>query len=152
MTICILVLLVAACSSASEEQDEPSTTTEDPGTTSPTPTTSLPRPTVAPDRQDDRPAGVFVPDEIVDAALEQAATDTGMSPDDFEVDLATQVTWNDGSLGCPQEGRSYIQVLTDGYWVVLVNVGDTYDYRSGTDLQFRRCQNGAPPVTTYVDR
>ncbi len=93
-----------------------------------------------------------MPDEIVDAALEQAAADTGMTPDDFEVDLAMQVTWNDGSLGCPEEGRSYIQVLTDGYWVVVTHDGDTYDYRSSMDAEFRMCGDGAPPVSVYEDR
>ena len=29
------------------------------------------------------------------------------------------VTWSDGSLGCPQPGEYYTQVLVPGYWIVF---------------------------------
>ena len=33
------------------------------------------------------------------------------------------MTWPDASLGCPQEGMMYAQVLTPGYLVVIRDAG-----------------------------
>lgn len=49
------------------------------------------------------------------------------------------VVWPDGSLGCPEPGVAYLQVQTDGYWVIA-QVGDVrYDYRVDADGRFRLC-------------
>lgn len=145
---------MTACSDASQEPGDSTTAAPDSETTSPTSpsTTSVPRPSLVPSTQPEIPAGVFVSDDIVSAALQQAAADAGAAPEDFEVVSALQVTWNDGSLGCPQEGQSYTQALVDGFWVILTDGSETYDYRSAMDTSFRLCANGAPPVTSYVDR
>lgn len=58
------------------------------------------------------------------------------------------VTWPDGSLGCPQPGMAYPQVLIDGFWVVL-RIGDTeYDYRADDRGRFILCEkpDRMPPV------
>ena len=151
--ICAFALLVTACSGGSSDADS-ATSNPDPETTistSPS-TTDNPRPTVVPSTQPDVPLGVFVSDDIVDAARRQVADDTGVAAADFQVERALQVTWNDGSLGCPQEGQSYTQALVDGFWVVLTHDGDVFDYRSAIDARFRACVGGAPPASTYVDR
>jgi hypothetical protein len=62
----------------------------------------------------------------------------GSRPEAVTVVKSEAVTWNDGSLGCPKRGVFYIQVLIEGYWVIL-QVGPTqYDYHVGT--------NGTPIV------
>ncbi|MEW6401054.1 MAG: hypothetical protein AB1649_04600 [Chloroflexota bacterium] len=40
------------------------------------------------------------------------------------------VTWPDASLGCPQMGMAYIQVLTPGYKITLEANGKTYPYHT----------------------
>lgn len=45
--------------------------------------------------------------------------------------LVEEVVWSDASLGCPQPGMSYAQVVTDGMRIVLEADGALYDYRSG---------------------
>jgi len=40
-----------------------------------------------------------------------------------------RVQFRDSSLGCPQEGQMYLQVITPGYQVLLRVEGETYDYR-----------------------
>lgn len=115
-------------------------------------TSSTPPSSVTPSTQAGVPSGVSVPDDVLDAALQQAAEDTGMSPDEFDVVGAAQVTWNDGSLGCPQPGRMYTQALVEGYWVILANEGETFDYRSSMNAEFSRCMDGRPPFASNSDR
>ena len=38
--------------------------------------------------------------------------------------------WPDASLGCPEPGRAYAQVLTTGYVVLLSRGQDVFEYRS----------------------
>jgi hypothetical protein len=57
--------------------------------------------------------------------------------------------WNDGSLGCPQPGEFYIQILINGHWVVLQVEGVEYDYRVSDSGHFILCEGkGMPPITT----
>jgi len=51
------------------------------------------------------------------------------------------VTWRDGSLGCPEPGRSYTQALVPGVRIVLEVDGATYDYRGTHRGGFRLCTN-----------
>jgi hypothetical protein len=46
---------------------------------------------------------------------------------------AEQVTWNDGSLGCPQPGQLYTQMLVDGYRIVAITNAGRMEYH--TDAQ-----------------
>lgn len=90
---------------------------------------------------------------MVDGVRELASDDTGIPPGEFEVETAAEVTWSDGSLGCPQPGQAYTQALVDGYWVVLSHGSDIYDYRAGSDGEFRLCPGGGdPPASLYEDR
>lgn len=85
-----------------------------------------------------------VPAAIMDAARADLATLTGLDPATFATIRAEQVIWSDGSLGCPVPGRSYIQVVTPGFWIQLQAGGKTYDYRSSTAGPVRRCDLAAP--------
>lgn len=47
--------------------------------------------------------------------------------------LAVQpTTWPDSSLGCPQRGRQYLQMLTPGYCIDLRAEGRIWTYHSDT--------------------
>ncbi len=55
------------------------------------------------------------------------------------------VEWPDGSLGCPQPGMLYTQVITPGYQVI-VSAGDLeLDYRLDRRGGFRVCETPAVP-------
>ena len=60
---------------------------------------------------------------------------------------AEHVTWRDASLGCPQPGVSYAQVLTPGIWLVLSHQSREFDY-SIADTRAVLCQErrGAQPL------
>lgn len=49
----------------------------------------------------------------------------------IEVAGVEERTWSDASLGCPEPGRFYAQVLTPGYRIVLRVDGGVYVYHSG---------------------
>jgi hypothetical protein len=55
------------------------------------------------------------------------AQDLGVPAQDIEVQSVDAVEWSDGSLGCPQEGMMYAQVITPGYRVLLEVDGQAYE-------------------------
>jgi hypothetical protein len=49
----------------------------------------------------------------------QALRRTGVDPSSLTVTHVEPVTWPDSSLGCPQPGMQYLQMLTSGYRIEL---------------------------------
>jgi len=85
-----------------------------------------------------------LPAAVLDPILADAAQRTGLPQNALEVALAEARTWPDGSLGCPQSGMAYTQVLVDGYQVI-VQAGDrTLDYRGSGPGRFRLCEAVTP--------
>ncbi|MDX1521065.1 MAG: hypothetical protein R3264_05525, partial [Anaerolineae bacterium] len=64
-------------------------------------------------------------DEIVADASQR----TGVPPSEIEVVSSDPETFNDASLGCPEPGRMYAQVITDGFVVLVDADGVVLDYR-----------------------
>jgi hypothetical protein len=85
-----------------------------------------------------------VPAEVMDPILAAAAERAGVAREELEVIRAEQVTWSDGSLGCPEPGQMYTQALVDGYHVVIVAGDDELDYRVGSAGSFRVCESPLP--------
>ncbi|HEU4916709.1 MAG TPA: hypothetical protein VFV13_09115 [Acidimicrobiia bacterium] len=72
---------------------------------------------------------------IVAPAIDDLAQRLGSSSDAIEVVSAEEVTWPDGSLGCPEPGMSYTQALVDGSKVVLRHEDRVFVYHAGDDDQ-----------------
>lgn len=90
-----------------------------------------------------------VPEELLAAILEDAETRVDTEGAHLAVARAEAVTWNDGSLGCPQPGMMYTQAPVDGYWVVLISGSQEFDYRVTGGGFFTLCERGLPlPLTT----
>ena len=53
---------------------------------------------------------------------------------------AGPMTWNDGSLGCPEPGQGYTQALVEGFHVILEVGGREFDYRVGGGADVRLCE------------
>ena len=62
-----------------------------------------------------------------------------MPVDQVTVQSAEPVTFPDGSLGCPVPGMAYTQHVVDGYKIVALAAGTTYDYRGTAPGKFRLC-------------
>lgn len=129
LALTLLALMVAACSrpisptpdsqaaTPSPESSVVETPASPPPTGTPAPardTSPLPDPASSPI---ETPRGAV--DEVVAAAQEHLAQELGISPDEAEVRSVEAVEWPDASLGCPEKGEAYAQVVTPGYRIVL---------------------------------
>jgi hypothetical protein len=81
---------------------------------------------------------------LVTDAVADLARQLDISPNDVTVVAAREVTWPDGSLGCPEPGMMYTQALVDGTLVVLEADGQRYEYHGGTPLVL--CENPKSPI------
>jgi hypothetical protein len=81
-----------------------------------------------------------VPAEMIAGIVADAAQRSGVAESDVEVEEATAMTWNDGSLGCPEPGQFYTQALVEGYHVIVVVDGERLDYRAVRGDGFRLCE------------
>lgn len=100
---------------------------------------------IATDRRDPR-AGE-VPSDLLERIRADAATRSGVAPGELEVVSASNVTWSDGSLGCPEPGKMYTMALVPGYHVVLRAGEQEFDYRATASGDFRVCANSHPGGT-----
>ena len=75
-----------------------------------------------------RPSILAAPDQ---QAIADLAARLRIAPEAIAVARMVEVDWPDGSVGCPQPGMRYKQVLTNGTFIQL-QVGDQlYNYHSG---------------------
>ena len=77
----------------------------------------------------------IVPSQVVtsvtDLAKEDLAKRLNISTGEISVVSEKEITWNDGSLGCPQPDMMYTQALVEGSQVVLSAKNNSYDYHAG---------------------
>lgn len=85
-----------------------------------------------------------VPEDLLATILADAATRSGEPAEALEVVTAQAMSWNDGSLGCPEPGMLYTQALVDGYRVVIRAAGEELDYRAGNG-GFSLCDTPTAP-------
>lgn len=148
------VLLVAAlsgCGSAGPDPAEgPATPTDGAGTSTPAPTppSGTGRPTIPPPGDDSVPADLES-DPRVQRAIQDAKGRVGVVAADVVIAGYSPVTWNDGSLGCPQQGRSYTQALVEGELLLLRSDQRVMSYHSGNGQDFSYC---ADPSDGYTLR
>ena len=102
---------------------------ETPATPTPEATTP-PEPTAAPTQvaESIMPEKPLTPEEqkIAEQATAILAKELNVVPEDVTILEVTHVTWRDSSLGCPEQGMMYTQVITPGYRVKAEVNGETY--------------------------
>lgn len=91
-----------------------------------------------------RPVNTDIPQ--VRVAVEDLAQRLSVAPDSIEVLEALAVIWPDSSMGCPQPGMAYTQVLTDGLFIRLQAEGKEYHYHSGGSRDPFLCTQGLESV------
>jgi hypothetical protein len=87
-----------------------------------------------------RPPVLEVPAGIVELIEDEVSRLAGVPVDQLTLVRADQITWPDGSLGCPQPGEMYTQSLVEGYWIVVQANDETFDFRVAEDGSFHRCE------------
>ena len=94
----------------------PSTAAPEKSMPTPLPETAVPGATPAP--------------QSSDLALANLAATLGIAPTAITVKVVEPVDWPDASLGCPQPGMMYAQVITPGFRIVLEVDGRSYEYHT----------------------
>ncbi len=74
------------------------------------------------------------------AAIKNLAEQTGLPPEQINRVSVEAVEWSDTSLGCPQEGYMYAQVITPGYKIILEAEGVQYEYHTDEGTHVVLCQ------------
>lgn len=139
LAVAATVLLVA-CGNESGAGGEPSMTPTSSSPQSPDPTSPTPGPTSGPT---DLPT---LPADPVEQAKADLAAHLRVDPAQVTVVSTSEVTWRDGSLGCPEPGMMYTQALIPGIRTILEVAGKQYHYHSGGKRAPFRCENPQPPV------
>jgi hypothetical protein len=141
-----LALLLTACGAGDEEArpTTPPTTASAPAPVEPGPEESEGGTGSSAELPADLRGRPEVARAIADAASRQDVPEARVA-----VAAWTPVTWNSGSLGCPQPGRAYTQALVDG-WLLLLRVDTALlAYHAGPDGAFGYC---AEPDGTFTVR
>jgi hypothetical protein len=86
-------------------------------------------------------------DQVAAARADLRNRVTTLKDENIRLLSAEEVTWNDGSLGCPEPGMMYTMALVPGYRIVLEADGQTYNYHGAKDRPPRLCQ----PRTRDID-
>jgi hypothetical protein len=67
---------------------------------------------------------------LIELAKKDLAQRLSVAADQITVVSSTYKDWPDSSLGCPQKGMVYSQVITPGYLIVLEQGQKQYDYHT----------------------
>jgi hypothetical protein len=82
----------------------------------------------------------------VDRAIADVVARTGVDAAAVTLIAQDDVTWRDSSIGCPQEGMEYLQVLTEGTRVIVEADGQRFEYHRGGRRDLFYCASPHPPV------
>lgn len=119
-------------------------------------------PTASPSRQPEEHNGTETPpgtpepsrgrapseaEQVVELAKEDLAQRLGVSVEEIEVLSVEPVEWRDTSLGCPQPGMMYAQVITPGYGVLLEAKGETHEYHTDRGQLVVLCDQQGHPAS-----
>jgi hypothetical protein len=78
---------------------------------------------------------------IVDLVLQDAAANLGTDPSALTISAIDAMEWPDASLGCPEEGGVYAQVVSPGYRILVTDGATTLEYHTGLNDAFVNCLN-----------
>lgn len=84
--------------------------------------------------------------KLVDQAKADLAARLGLKPEQIALLELAAVVWPDSSLGCPQPGMAYTQVLQDGLRIRLGVGQSVYQYHTGAGRGPFFCQSPGKPV------
>lgn len=89
-----------------------------------------------------------IPREVRRAVVADAARRFEVAESAVVLSAAEQVTWSDGSLGCPQPGMSYTQALVPGFRLVASTSAGRMLYHTDSRGQVVTCAQ--PPARRDV--
>ena len=132
-SVLMLAIFLAACSVISQDQPQPATPLLPTRAPSPLATRAVsPLPA---------PGGASGSNVAVRNAIDDLASKLKIAPDKVQVVSVEQVDWPDTSMGCPQPGIFYAQVIVQGYRIVLAAEGQQVVYHSDLQGHVGTCPN-----------
>jgi hypothetical protein len=87
----------------------------------------------------------------VERAKSHLAETLKLPAKDLTVESAKETTWPDTSLGCPEKGRMYAQMVTSGWTVVLKARGRRHEVHVAGKRAVS-CRAGSAGDDTHPDR
>ncbi|OGG21114.1 hypothetical protein A3D03_05705 [Candidatus Gottesmanbacteria bacterium RIFCSPHIGHO2_02_FULL_40_13] len=78
--------------------------------------------------------------DYIDKAVENLAVKLSVDKSQITVERSEEYLWNDASLGCPQKGMFYAQIIIPGFTIDLSHSGTIYSYHAGSN-RVVSCQN-----------
>ena len=102
-------------------------------------TTPSPPPTPVPTAP---PTAIVTPEAAaaVDAAKQDAAAHLGVTLDQLSVAQVDAREWSDASLGCPQPGQLYSQVITPGFLILITSGNRQLEYHTDMRARVQLCR------------
>ena len=91
------------------------------------------------------PGNPGIKDPVVQAMIDLSQR-IDVPMDDIVLVSLLEVTWRDGSLGCPEADVAYTQALVPGQQMILQVNGEEYYYHRGKDSVFTYCGDPQPPL------
>jgi hypothetical protein len=88
---------------------------------------------------------------LIEKAKEDLAKRLSITVIEINVAEATEVIWPDSSLGCPQNGMAYLEVLTPGYLSMLEYANKQYEYHADKHMYVIYCTNPTLPLPGGLD-
>ena len=85
-----------------------------------------------------------IPREVRRAVVADAAKRFNVAESAVVLTRAEQVTWPDGSLGCPEPGRMYTQMLVEGFRVSARTAEGELIYHTDSRGNVANCASGKP--------
>ncbi|CAN5517222.1 hypothetical protein BH23CHL10_BH23CHL10_09730 [soil metagenome] len=143
VTLATLTLVLSACAAQQGGGQQSTELTLD----SERPSISAPPIDTVPSDDEEAMTGE-VPEDLLADILAEAASRAGVDPSAVEVIVAEEVTWSDGSLGCPEAGMSYTQALVPGYRVVVEVDGEELNFHASQSGGFQLCDDPQPPAAS----
>ncbi len=84
---------------------------------------------------------------LIQLTTQDLANRLSVLPEEISLVEVTTMEWSDSSLGCPQEGMSYLQVITPGYRIVLQAKDQAFEYHTTRGSYFVYCASPVPPFS-----
>jgi len=107
-----------------------------------TPTSPLSPPTKPPTGAGGEPLVPPTAEQVVALARRDLAQRLKRTEATIQVASIEAVDWSDASLGCPEPGMAYAQVITPGYRLILTVNGERHEYHTDQGQRAFYCPGG----------
>ena len=85
-------------------------------------------------------------ESLIEKAKEDLAQRLSISTKQINLVETMEVEWSDSSLGCPQPGMYYLQVITPGYLIRFQALDKVFEFHTNKGDQIIYCVNPSTPL------